>query len=58
MLEAALLETLNAGSTEALLALHGIGKKRAELILEVRFVAFALCVSLSLLAAFPKPRNQ
>lgn len=36
MLEAALLETLNAGSTEELLALHGIGPKRAEKILEVR----------------------
>lgn len=37
MLEAALLETLNMGSKEQLLALHGIGKKRAELILEVRW---------------------
>ena len=36
VLEAALLETLNTGSKEALLALHSIGKKRAELILEVR----------------------
>jgi endonuclease III len=35
VLEAALLETLNRGDMEALLALHGIGKKRAELILEV-----------------------
>ncbi len=34
MLEAALLETLNSGDKEALLALHGIGKKRAEMILE------------------------
>lgn len=36
MLEAALLETFNTGSKEELLALHGIGKKRVEAILEVR----------------------
>lgn len=58
VLEAALLETLNAGSTEALLALHGIGKKRAELILEVCFVAFALCTCLSLCVSCLPPTPE
>ena len=35
MLEAEIIDILNEGSKAQLLALHGIGKKRADLILQV-----------------------